>query len=208
MANDLLPMFPLPVVLFPEELLPLHIFEERYKQMIGECLDGSLPFGVVLAEESGFRQIGCSARIVEVVQKFSDGRMNIVIQGEDRFLILQTHQEKPYLTADVEFFEDAREEAPSGDLVDEVVQAFQAVGGETDSPSGDPPEDPTRLSFRIGAALGLPLRDKQELLENDSLGERLHHLVRMIEGKKHRVEQVSRQQKSAIRNGHPKKPDS
>lgn len=208
MANDRLPLFPLQAVLLPEEILPLHIFEERYKEMIGMCLDENLPFGIVLTGESGIRQFGCTARIAEVTQKFPDGRMNIAAQGEKRFRIRQTYDEESYLTADVEFFGDVGGEAPSADLVNEIIQAFRAGGGNTDLLSEEMIEDPARLSFKIGAALKLPLPDKEALLESDSLEDRLRSLVKMIEEKKNRAERVSRQHGGASRNGHPKKQGS
>ncbi len=205
MKNDPLPLFPLHVVLLPEEILPLHIFEERYKEMIEMCQNEGLPFGVVLAEESGIRQIGCTARIAEVTQKFPDGRMNIVTRGEERFRIRQTYDEKSYLTAEVELFGDSEAEPPSENLVNEVVQAFRANTKNPDFLSEDLIEDPARLSFIIGAALQLPLRDKQAFLESDSPGERLRSLVRLIQEKRHRNEQASGLNEAAARNGHPKK---
>lgn len=208
MANESLPIFPLQVVLLPEEILPLHIFEERYKQMIGECLEGNLPFGVILAEESGIRRIGCTAHITEVTQKFPDGRMNIATEGKSRFHILQTHEDKPYLTAEVNFFEDAGEEPPPAALLNELVQAFQAEGIETDFQGENLIQEPARLSFNIGAALKLPLRDKQTLLESNSIEERLRALLKWIGEKKNHAESISRQQEKATQNGHPQKPGS
>ncbi len=211
MKIDRLPLFPLQVVLLPEEILPLHIFEERYKEMIGICLDKNLPFGVVLIEESGIRQFGCTARITEVIQKFPDGRMNIVTQGEKRFRIHQTYDEKSYLTADIEFFGDVGEEASSANLVNaklvnEVIEAFRAEGGNSDILSGEITKDAVRLSFKIGAALKLPLPDKQALLESNSREDRLRSLVRLIEENKHCAGRVSLRHENVSRNGHPKKP--
>jgi Lon protease-like protein len=216
MANDRLPLFPLQAVLLPEEILPLHIFEERYKEMIGMCLDENLPFGVVLIEESGIRQIGCTARITEVIQKFPDGRMNIVTQGEKRFRIHQTYDEKSYLTADIEFFGDVGEEAPSANLanaelvnaklVNEIIEAFRAEGGNPDILSEEITKDAARLSFKIGAALKLPLPDKQALLESNSREDRLRSLVRLIEEQKHRAGRIPRRHEDTSLNGHPKKP--
>lgn len=208
MANDRLPLFPLQAVLLPEEILPLHIFEERYKEMIGMCLDENLPFGIVLTGESGIRQTGCTARIAEVLQKFPDGRMNIVTQGEKRFRIHQTYDEKSYLTAEVAFFDDVGEEASSANLVKELIEAFRAKGGNPDILSEEITKDAARLSFAIGAALKLPLPDKQALLESNSRADRLRSLVRLIEEKKHPVERVPRRHEDTSRNGHPKKPGS
>ena len=134
--------------------------------------------------------------------------MNIVTQGEKRFHIHQTYDDKSYLTADVAFFNDVREEPLSARLVDEVIQAFRAGGGTPDILSEEMIDDSARLSFKIGAALKLPLPDKQALLESDSRGDRLRSLVRWIGEKKHRLERVSHKHENASQNGHPKKPDS
>ena len=107
-------LFPLPVVLLPEEGLPLHIFEDRFKQMIGECLEEDLPFGVVLAEKRGVRQTGCTARVIHVIEKLPDGRMNILTRGERRFRLLRTYSHRPYPLGDVEFLDDAPGPPPAG----------------------------------------------------------------------------------------------
>lgn len=205
MNEHLLPIFPLQLVLLPEEVLPLHIFEERYKQMIGECLDENRVFGIVLAENNGIRRIGCTAQIIDVIQKFSDGRMNIATEGKERFRILQTHQDKPYLTAEVEYFSNLPEDSPSSELVENLIREFQATEKDKDTFSESLREQPSRLSFKVAAALQLPLEDKQALLETESTQEQFQNLLRMIEEKKQRVARLSRQQDIISRNGHPKK---
>lgn len=196
-------MFPLQVVLLPGEYLPLHIFEERYKEMIGMCLDEERPFGVVLAEKSGIRRIGCTARITAVIQKFQDGRMNIATEGIERFRILQTYQTQSYLTADVEFFEDDPEARPVDAVVEKVIQTFQEQSGNANFRPEDLREAPVRLSFQIGAALQLSHQEKQALLESVSLSERLERLIRYIREKNVRTEHVADQRERASRNGHP-----
>lgn len=85
-----LPIFELPAVILPGELLPLHIFEERYVRMIGHCLDVAEPFGIVFRDEEGTaHRIGCTARIQEVTERFADGRMNIIVAGERPFKVLE-----------------------------------------------------------------------------------------------------------------------
>ena len=78
MNDRLLPIFPLQLVLLPEEVLPLHIFEERYKQMIGECLTEDKPFGIVLFDSQSIRSVGCTTRIAEIIKRYDDGRMDIL----------------------------------------------------------------------------------------------------------------------------------
>ena len=112
MAEVLLPLFPLEVVLLPEAPLPLHIFEDRYKRMIGECLEAQSQgsdreeFGVVLAREAEMQKVGCSARILEVTRRYDDGRLDILTAGTRRFEVLYTKDEKPYLEGGVVFFDD------------------------------------------------------------------------------------------------------
>jgi len=119
-AEVLLPLFPLEVVLLPEAPLPLHVFEDRYKRMIGECLEAQSrgsdreEFGVVLAREGEMQKVGCSARILEVTRRYDDGRLDILTAGIRRFEVLYTTDEKPYLEGGVVFFDDAEEsEAPT-----------------------------------------------------------------------------------------------
>src|SRR3954451_428783 len=99
MAGDSggLPRFELPVVILPGELLPLHIFEERDQRMIGHCLEGAEAFGIVFRDEEGTaHRIGCTARVTEVLERFDDGRMNIVVTGEQRFRVLERFEEPEY----------------------------------------------------------------------------------------------------------------
>src|SRR5437868_15508940 len=101
--SDLLPLFPLELVLFPGMALPLHIFEPRYKEMIGECLEHDSPFGIVRAIEDGIAQIGCSAEVVTVVKRYEDGQLDIVTRGLRRFEVLEINQERSFLQAAVNF---------------------------------------------------------------------------------------------------------
>src|SRR5438270_1188226 len=102
----LLPLFPLDVVLFPGAPLPLHIFEPRYKEMIGECLEMKRSFGMVRAHENALAEIGCTAAILNVSKKYDDGRLDITTQGKQRFEIVQLNQERSFLQAEVLFFDD------------------------------------------------------------------------------------------------------
>src|SRR4029079_7905099 len=82
-------LFPLGIVLLPTEQVPLHIFEPRYRELIAECLEGEQPFGLVYADDDGLRRTGTLASVVEVVERFEDGRLNIVVEGGDRFRLLE-----------------------------------------------------------------------------------------------------------------------
>ena len=107
--------------------LPLHIFEERYKQMVDECLESGAEFGMVLADESGTRQVGCTAKIVELVQRYDDGRMVILVEGARRFKLNNVMTGEPYYVGDVEYLEDEPTEDDVGALAEECVALLERV---------------------------------------------------------------------------------
>src|SRR5882724_7529019 len=109
---ELLPLFPLDLVLLPHTNLPLHIFEPRYKEMIGDCLRNGWEFGMLAVEGQSVNSIGCTASISDVLEKFPDGRMNIMVQGRRRFEISMLNDEKSYLRGKPEFFDDDANEVP------------------------------------------------------------------------------------------------
>ncbi len=183
-----IPLFPLGVVLLPEVLLPLHIFEERYKQMIGECLDQDLEFGVVHYNGSEMQSSGCTARVLRVLKKYPDGRMDILTKGESRFEIEDLHEEKSFLEGSVVFFDDVEEAAS------EQMEALAAEGLHLMMQVED--IDGRRLSEEIGEQVGLKeasyliassegftVEEKQAFLEMTSTRDRLEkgvHALRKI----------------------------
>jgi Lon protease-like protein len=203
MDANYFPLFPLRVVLLPDEFLPLHIFEERYKLMIGQCREEDRPFGVVLADEKGVRKIGCSARIVKVMEEYPDGRMNILTQGEDRFRILHTYDDRPYLTADIEFVDDRPEDPPPAILMKKILAFLPEHRKDAGPISDDIRNDPKRLSFWAGASLRPELEDKQLLLESESTSERLTELIRIIEETRKKEKRMDRLRQLSPKNGHP-----
>jgi Lon protease-like protein len=179
-AEDrLLGLFPLGIVLLPGEVVPLHIFEERYKKLIGERLEGG-EFGIVLAEEDSVRECGTSARVVELIEELDDGRMNVLVRGDRRFRIVEVHAPDDsvadYLSAEVEYYRDSAPDA-TPELRDAVLEVFRKMLLLMDIEIPDEPEGEGRLSFRIAAAVdfGAPL--KQELIESLSEEQRLETLL-------------------------------
>ncbi|MBX7151594.1 LON peptidase substrate-binding domain-containing protein [bacterium] len=171
-----LPLFPLGVVLFPGMPLPLHIFEERYKLMIGECLKQNEPFGVVYYTGENFYKIGCSSEIRRVMETFDDGRMNILTEGVRRFSISRIVNDKPYLTGLVEFFDDVDHDDPEMEALSKrAITLYKdavrltAIDKDVSIPSMNSKE----LSFLIAASSGFSLNEKQALLEMRSTNERL-----------------------------------
>ncbi|MBT3350693.1 MAG: LON peptidase substrate-binding domain-containing protein [Nitrospinaceae bacterium] len=203
MTSDSLPLFPLRVVLLPDEILPLHIFEERYKEMINECLDHGGPFGVVLAENNEIRNIGCAARVTNVLERFPDGKLNIMTQGKERFRILHPYQELAYMTADVEYFDDPPESEASPDLAEKIIDAISDADTGKSHVTDEIRRDFKKLSFRAGAMLGLSLSSKQMLLESVSPDERAEIILEMLEeSRRTSVNLKTIQENDTHRNGH------
>lgn len=210
MEQVLLPLFPLEIVLLPEELLPLHIFEERYKTMIGECLqaqatgEGQQEFGAVLLKAGELSTIGCSARIINLTRKYDDGRMDILTVGRRRFEISLTNEERPYLRASVDFFDDEGSDVPADAEANLAIERFRQVMRKLRQASEMPihlPRPYRYLSFRLGAALPLDLEFKQRLLSVRNEPERLKLVVRAIEMLLNQLERVQRVQAKAGGNG-------
>lgn len=203
MASQPMRLFPLQVVLLPGEPLPLHIFEERYKLMIRECIEGDFPFGLVLADARGLRKVGCTAKIVQVIEKYPDGKMNILVQGERRFRILSTTEERSYPFGEVEFLEDAEGAPPAPDLIAELIELFAEKRKKILEIPDEIRDDPARLSFIVGAAIEMPLERKQAFLEITSPPERFRRLIGELKSLERRREEIARGQHKAERNGHP-----
>jgi len=199
---SLLPLFPLQVVLFPGTPLPLHIFEPRYKEMIGECLESKQPFGVVLAKENSLAQTGCTAEIVKVVQRYDDGRFDIFTQGRQRFEILNLDREQSFLRGEVLAFDDDGEAASPAEASRalELQQQLLALAGEH---GGLPEADHPQLSFQLAAGVPLELDFKQTLLGMRSEKERLAILTRYYEELIPKLQRALKARNRASGNGHP-----
>ena len=98
---DEIGLFPLGMVLLPTERVPLHVFEEQYKELIGECIELEQEFGLVLQDDDGIREIGTRAAVVAVLERFDDGRMNVVVEGRERFRVVALTSGRAFRTADV-----------------------------------------------------------------------------------------------------------
>ncbi len=202
-----IPLFPLGVIVLPEMLLPLHIFEERYKQMIGECVAEDKPFGIVLFDGGSIRAVGCTTRVIEVTKSYADGRMDILTRGEERFVIHAVMEEKTYMEAQVSFFgDDADPHDPSID--DTTATAHRLLKQMADMVSAAAPEallaleDPARLSFAIAALEGFAPDERQRFLEMTSPRERLQKSVQALSHLLERL-QLNREIKRLIGgNGH------
>jgi Lon protease-like protein len=196
----LLPLFPLEIVVFPGSPLPLHIFEPRYKEMIGECLSQDRPFGMVRAKENALSAIGCSARIINVIKTYEDGLMDIAAEGAQRFEIIQVNQERSFLQAEVSFFDD-EPSIVSKSAADTVVQLHEqlfAVMGQT----VEVDRDAALLSYRLAQDLPVDLDFKQTLLEMKSESERVEILTEYYRATIPKIENSLRVRQRASGNGH------
>jgi ATP-dependent Lon protease len=208
MQEGLLPLFPLQVVLFPGAELPLHIFEDRYKELIGEAVKDRLEFGVVLASEKGLVTTGCTATVERVLKQYPDGRMDILTLGRRRFEILLLNSERAFLRGAVDFFDDeqadpvppeTRKLALGGYNEMQALNAEPQLSSEESAAAGylsDP-----RLSFRLAqpvADLGL----RQLLLTTRSEAERMRHLADFFPDYLSKQRRAQHVQNIAPRNGH------
>lgn len=197
----LLPLFPLDLVLFPGTDLPLHIFEPRYKEMIGECLANKAPFGVVRALEQGIAEIGCTAEITSVTKEYSDGRLDLIAHGRQRFEVLQLDRERSFLRAEILALPDEPEEAT--DLEKQrAVQAHKEILSLAGAAPDASATAPGALSFHLAGSLPLDLDFKQKLLSTLSERERMHELAAYLESILPGLRRAARAKEKAGGNGH------
>lgn len=215
-----LPIFPLPLVLLPNEMLPLHIFEEKYRQMLTDISLKDNIFGVVFFEpqetfidrpETG--SVGCIAEVRDV-QTLPDGRSNILSLGLARFRLLGWIETgDPYLVGDVAYFEDEPEdESALAPLAEDVYQLFRRIAKAAHKLSGErsafpeiPRSEPVSLSFLIATAFNLETEQKLKLLTTRSTIDRLTQLKEILDGTVSKMEESAEINKIARTNGHSKK---
>ena len=174
-------LFPLGIVLLPSEEVPLHIFEERYQELIGECLAGESEFGLVYADDDGIREVGTRAAVTEVLERFDDGRMNIVVEGRERFRLLELTTGRSFHTGRVEPVEDVPDTADPGDpaRADELFHRLVELTGADVQP---PRLDAAELSFELAGRFELAPALKQRLLSLTSERRRMALLVELLAG--------------------------
>jgi Lon protease-like protein len=192
------PLFPLGLVLLPQELVPLHIFEERYKLMIGECLEQEREFGILWLADGGLREVGCSARIARVIERFDDGRMNILVEGASPFRLLRRIEDLPYPAGDIELLEDDSEEPTEGGPARErYADLVERVTDERPEPADLQALD----AYGMAATLDVALDAKQRLLELRSERGRLEELVDLFAATLKRIDRAELVAERARGNG-------
>jgi Lon protease-like protein len=149
-------LFPLGIVLLPTERVPLHIFEPRYRELIGECIELESEFGLVFADENGVRELGTRARVDEVLEQFDDGRMNIVVEGGERFLVEKLTRGRSFMTAEVAPVDDDGD-APEPGAVVRAAASFRALAAAAEAEAGELDDEaalvPTRRAGRARAGV-------------------------------------------------------
>jgi Lon protease-like protein len=173
-------LFPLGLVLLPTEQVPLHIFEPRYRELIAECLEAEQPFGLVYADDDGLRRIGTLATVVEVTDRFEDGRLNIVVEGGERFRLVDLTDGRSFHTGTVETLEDD-DDPPSQAEVERALAVFRRLVELTGAEVEVPTDVTTQPSFEIGSRFELAPELKLELLEEASERRRLVRLCEILE---------------------------
>jgi len=203
MQPDRLSLFPLNVVLFPGEPLPLHIFEPRYRRMVRECLDAKAPFGMLLALSDGIARVGCSAEILEVTKRYEDGRMDILTVGRNRFRVVDLFTDDPLLEGTVDYLTD------EDSLLDprkrkELIELYEVC--HTLLFSGMPrnleESQPEMFSFAISGVLPIDLLWKQQILELRSEAERQDRLLAYLREWAPHLQQVETLRHRTTSNGH------
>jgi ATP-dependent Lon protease len=178
MRPERIPLFPLNVVLLPGAELPLHIFEPRYRQMVKTCLEERSEFGMLLSLPNGLARVGCTAEILDVVERYGDGRINIVTIGRAPFRVLELFQENPLLEGQVDYLED-RETPANLRIQRELVDLFETCHTliYDDYPKNLQGAPPDELSYLVAATLPMELLWKQQILELRSEADRQERLV-------------------------------
>jgi Lon protease-like protein len=193
-------LFPLNLVLVPGEQAPLHIFEPRYRELIGECLDFGNDFGLLLEDDEGMREVGTRCRVVEVIDRFPDGRLNVVVEATERFQLLEVTDRRAFRTAEVETLPD-ESDTPLEDEVEEVLAAYARVVAAAEAELEDLDLDADSVAYQIAARIDFGTEVKQGLLELRSERERVIKLAPMLNQAAEAVEREREIRTRAAGNG-------
>lgn len=201
--SALLPLFPLDLVLLPGATLPLHIFEPRYREMIGECHAHKLPFGVVRARENDqLADTGCSAEIVSVANQYPDGRLDIITRGMQRFEIIRVDRDRSFLQAEVLYLHDVPGSAAHDDASRAIALHAEILALAGARPEGETTVEEGLLSFHLASSLPIDLDFKQNLLTMNLESERVQMLISFFETILPNLRRAVHVRKKAGGNGH------
>jgi Lon protease-like protein len=194
------PLFPLGIVALPTELIPLHIFEDRYKAMIGHCLEDGSEFGIVWLADDGLRPVGCACEIAEVIERLDDGRINLIARGTRPFRLEERQDELPYPAGTVEFLDDSEEELDA-EAAKAAHGAYAELVTEATDRAPDLEEIGAMTAYEMAATVEFGLDAKQGLLDLRSETARLRFVTRLFRAAVRRLDFVERAQARARSNG-------
>ena len=197
---DAFPLFPLGLVLLPAETVPLHIFEERYKLMIGRCLEDDSEFGILWLSDPGLRDVGCSARVTEVLDRMPDGRLNILVTGVRPFRLVRRIEDLPYPAGEVEMLDEPAGGGDAG-LLERVREGYAELVERVTDERPDEEELAGLDAYGMAATIELDADAKQELLELRTEDERLRSLDALFASVVRRMDERSRMTEVAQTNG-------
>ena len=201
------PLFPLGLVALPGELVPLHIFEERYKTMIGRCMAEESEFGIVWVADDGLRDVGCACEITEIIETTDDGRINLIARGTRVFRVDARQDDLPYPAGTVEFLDDEAEDVDPG-AQETAREAYAELVEQATDKTPDPEEIEAMSAYEMAATVEFGLDAKQGLLDLRSETARLKLVARLFRAAIKRLDFVERAQARARSNGKVRFPAS
>jgi Lon protease-like protein len=194
------PLFPLGLVALPTEYVPLHIFEERYKTMVGECLDRDAEFGIVWLSDDELKGVGCAVAVTRVLERFDDGRLNILCQGTRPFRVVERREDLEYPAGTVEFLDD-KDESPDATTADRAHASYADLVEQATDKRLEADELAEMDAYAMAATVDFGLDAKQGLLELRSENARLRLVDRLFRAAAKRLHFIERAQERARSNG-------
>jgi Lon protease-like protein len=205
-SGNLLALFPLQLVAFPGSAVPLHIFEERYREMVGEAEATGSEFGIVLARDGGIVNAGCTVIVETVLERYPDGRFDVIARGQRRFTIVSIDEGRPFLRGEVQFFEDTDWSAVNATLRRRALAGYQLIReAQANEQDPDVDADDPQLSFQLASAVA-DLDFQDMILRSRSEAERLQRFIDVVEPYLEKKHYRAKMQKVAGQNGSGHKP--
>jgi Lon protease-like protein len=195
------PLFPLGLVLLPEEVVPLHIFEDRYKQMIGDCMEEDSEFGIVWLSDDGLKEIGCTAKIAQLLERMEDGRVNILVRGSMPFRLMRRIEDLPYPAGDIELLDEEQLAEPDETLADEARERYAELVERITDERPDAEQLAGLGAYGMAATIDFALDAKQALLEARSEDQRMRMVGELFVNTMKRLDHAERAGERAQSNG-------
>jgi Lon protease-like protein len=195
------PLFPLGLVLLPEEVVPLHIFEDRYKRMIGDCMEEDSEFGIVWLSDDGLKEIGCTAKIAQLLERMEDGRMNILVRGSMPFRLMRRIEDLPYPAGDIELLDEEQLAEPDETLAGEARERYAELVERITDERPDAEQLAGLGAYGMAATIDFALDAKQALLEARSEDQRMRMVGELFVNTMKRLDHAERAGERAQSNG-------